>query len=370
MSDWIDGLKEIRAAGGLGVLVTVLNAKGSTPRDSGTKMLVDAKAIFGTVGGGTLEYRASEIAREMLAETPAPPRIEHFPLGPSLGQCCGGATDLMFETVGAETDTKWIEATIAARAAGTPSVLVTAVASAGGKLLVSARKKAGGLAGGNDAAAVSKARAMVKAGETTPAETGGDGAARFLFEPILPPDFQIVLFGAGHVGRALVAVLAGLPCRVTWIDSREDQLPESPPANVTVELTDAPEYEVDEAPAGSYFLVMTHSHGLDFRIGERILRRGDFRYFGLIGSDSKRERFVRNLRRKGMGEEEIGRLTSPIGDIGIPGKRPGEIAVAVAAELLQVRAIATAREAPTIEAREAPAIEAREAPAAQARKSP
>lgn len=341
MSDWIDGLKEIRAAGGLGVLVTVLDAKGSTPRDSGTKMLIDAEAIFGTVGGGTLEFRASQIAREMLAEAPSMPRVEDFPLGPSLGQCCGGAASLMFETVGAEDDTKWIEAIIAARAAGTPSVLVTAVEGAGGKLLVSARKKAGGLAGGNDKAAVSRARAMVKAGETMPMDDEG-GAPRLLFEPILPPDFQIVLFGAGHVGTALIAVLAGLPCRVTWIDSREDQLPKSPPANVSIELTDAPEYEVDEAPAGSYFLVMTHSHGLDFRIGERILRRGDFNYFGLIGSDSKRQRFVQILRRKGMGEDEIGRLTSPIGDIGIPGKRPGEIAVAVAAELLQMRA---AREA-------------------------
>ena len=345
MSDWIDGLKDIRAAGGQGVLVTVLDAKGSTPRDSGTKMLVGAEAIFGTVGGGTLEYRASEIAREMLAEAPAAPRIEHFPLGPSLGQCCGGAANLMFETVGAETDAPWIEAIIAARAVGTPSVLVTAVAAAGGKLLVTAGEAAGALAGGADAAALSRARAILKTGKATPAKIDEAGAARLLFEPILPADFQIVLFGAGHVGQALVAVLAGLPCRVTWIDSREEQLPESPPANVTVELADAPEYEVDEAPAGSYFLVMTHSHGLDFRIGERILRRGDFRYFGLIGSDSKRQRFVQNLRRKGLGEEEIGRLTCPIGDIGIPGKRPGEIAVAVAAELLQVRAISQAREA-------------------------
>ena len=141
--------------------------------------------------------------------------------------------------------------------------------------------------------------------------------------------------------RVLSSALCG-----TRIDSREDQLPESPPANVSIELTDAPEYEVDEAPAGSYFLVMTHSHGLDFRIGERILRRGDFNYFGLIGSDSKRQRFVQILRRKGMGEDEIGRLTSPIGDIGIPGKWPGEIAVAVAAELLQVRATSEVESVP------------------------
>lgn len=357
MNGWIEGLAGLRTAGagggqvggGLigGVLVTVLEADGSTPRESGTKMLVTGERLHGTVGGGNLEYRATAIAREMLAaDGPrGAPRVERFSLGPSLGQCCGGSASLMFESVAGERDAPWIEALAAAHGAARPAVLVTTM-SDGGKLLVTPEEVYGvhGTGAAKETAdetaseAATRARALLAAGETLPTTENSKSSGRMLFEPILPFDFQIVLFGAGHVGQALVNVLAGLPCRVTWIDSREGQIPETLPVNVMGVPSDAPEYEVDEAPAGAWFLVMTHSHGLDFRIGERILRRGDFRYFGLIGSASKRGKFVQNLRRKGMGEDAIARLTCPIGATGIPGKRPGEIAVAVAAELLQLRA--------------------------------
>ncbi|MBK8738741.1 MAG: xanthine dehydrogenase accessory protein XdhC [Betaproteobacteria bacterium] len=157
------------------------------------------------------------------------------------------------------------------------------------------------------------------------------------FDPVLPADFHIVLFGAGHVGRALVPILGGIPCRVTWVDTRDDAFPVVVPDNVETVLTDAPAVEVAAAAPGSYFLVMTHSHALDEELSERILRRGDFAHFGLIGSGSKRRQFERRLAARGIPAERLAAMTCPIGVAGISGKEPGVIAVAVAAELLQRR---------------------------------
>jgi len=161
---------------------------------------------------------------------------------------------------------------------------------------------------------------------------------RVLFDLVRPAEFHIVLFGAGHVGSALVPILAGLGCTVTWVDSRTDQFPLTVPHGVRVVRRDDPQFEADCAPRGSYYLVMTHSHPLDYAICERVLRRRDVRYCGLIGSRSKRLKFEKRLRAQGFGLAELSGLTCPIGIDGINGKRPGEIAVAVAAELLQMQA--------------------------------
>jgi xanthine dehydrogenase accessory factor len=146
-----------------------------------------------------------------------------------------------------------------------------------------------------------------------------------------------VLFGAGHVGRALVNVLSALSCRITWVDSRDDALPTAVPGNVECVATDVPEAEVAAAPAGAYFLVMTHSHALDEQLAGAILARADFAYFGLIGSVSKRRQFERRLEARGMPRSRLTAMTCPIGIAGIAGKEPEVIAIAVAAELLQVR---------------------------------
>lgn len=111
---------------------------------------------------------------------------------------------------------------------------------------------------------------------------------------------HVVLFGAGHVGHALVKVLGTLPCVVQWVDARDELFPDEVPANVQVEATDLPDAIVDEAPAGAYFIVMTHDHALDFSLTQRIMRRDDFAYFGLIGSKTKRVKFERRLLERGV----------------------------------------------------------------------
>jgi xanthine dehydrogenase accessory factor len=147
---------------------------------------------------------------------------------------------------------------------------------------------------------------------------------------------ELYLFGAGHVGTALVRALRDLPVRVNWIDTRDGMLPQSPRSGVNAICTDTPEAEIEAAPAGSYFLVMTHDHGLDQRLCEQILQRDDFTYFGLIGSMSKRRNFETRMRRRGVDARKFERMTCPIGIAGIGSKQPAQIAISVAAEILQV----------------------------------
>jgi xanthine dehydrogenase accessory factor len=149
---------------------------------------------------------------------------------------------------------------------------------------------------------------------------------------------HVVLFGAGHVGEALVRLLGALPCVVQWVDTRDELFPDECPPNVQPEPTDAPEAYVDAAPPGAYFLVMTHNHALDFSLAERIMRRRDFAYFGMIGSRTKRVRFERRLVARGVEAERMREMVCPIGVAGIVDKAPWSIAVAVGAELMQVRA--------------------------------
>ncbi|HEX7933745.1 MAG TPA: xanthine dehydrogenase accessory protein XdhC [Paraburkholderia sp.] len=168
---------------------------------------------------------------------------------------------------------------------------------------------------------------------------------RSLFGSPHPAPMHIVLFGAGHVGHALVELLGHLPCVVQWVDERDELFPDETPANVQIEATDTPDAIVDTAPPGAYFLVMTHNHALDFSLTARIMRRRDFAYFGMIGSKTKRVKFERRLLERGVELERLAQMTCPIGVAGIVDKAPATIAVAVCAELLQVRCRQAARQA-------------------------
>jgi xanthine dehydrogenase accessory factor len=249
-------------AGTAAVIVEVIATQGSTPREAGTRMLVSAHDVLGTVGGGHLEYKAIESARALLASGDEAVLEKHYPLGPALGQCCGGTVRLRLQRLSAGQVQAW----------------------------------------------------------ALPA-----------------PRFSLQLYGAGHVGRAIVGLLAGIDCRVQWIDEREPQFPAGmalPPhiERVCVEPVQA---EVAAAAPGTAYLVLTHSHDLDMAIAEAILRRGDFGFFGLIGSRTKRARFVSRLEQRGIDAAAIARMVCPIGVPGIEGKEPEVIAVAVVAQLLQ-----------------------------------
>jgi xanthine dehydrogenase accessory factor len=262
--------------------------------------------------------------------------------------------------------TGWIAALAEASAAGRPAVLVTVLEvagstprEAGAKMLVTGETTAGSIGGGHlELESVTQARALLAraaAGEDVSGPVVRElalgpslgqccgGRTSILLEPILPARWQVAVFGAGHVGKALVKVLADLPCAVTWVDSRPEELPPRAPPSVRSVLSDSPADEIAELPAGADVVVVTHSHALDLDIVDAALRRGAHRYLGLIGSRTKRATFLKRLEARGRTPEQLARITCPIGLPGIAGKEPAVIAVAVAAELLTLESARRAK---------------------------
>ena len=332
MNEWITHLRIALADERRAVLVTLAAARGSTPREAGAKMIVTAHTANGSIGGGHLEFEATEIARRALAQNGSGAWLVRFPLAARLGQCCGGVATLLFQHFD-DGASEWIAEIERHALDGTPRALVSRIAAD------AALPQTATATAVDETPLALEARVAVTKLLTEPAQTPvltADGG--WFVERIVPRDFRVLVFGNGHVGRALVQVLGTLPCSVTWIDEREDDFPASVPANVALVATDAPEDEVRRAAPGSMFLVMTHSHALDLELAAAILARGGFSYFGLIGSASKRAQFERRLSARGVSAACIARMTCPIGLAGVPGKTPGAIAVAVAAELLQLRA--------------------------------
>jgi xanthine dehydrogenase accessory factor len=318
MDDWLPAVLNGPAGAAPAVLVTVAIAEGSVPRDAGTTMLVGPGQLHGTVGGGHLELRAIEIARAMLAAGEAR-HIERFALGPGLGQCCGGAVHLAFELIDPA------DAALLAGLRDQDGWRLSALDGARASALFDAQ---GTRLAGADAPAFARSR-----GTHVMQEPDG---RRWLVDRLVAPQARLVLFGAGHVGAAIVRALAALPCRITWVDERDDMFPALVPDNVSIEATDTPEALVAAAPAGTCFLVMTHSHALDQRLAEAILSRPGADWFGLIGSHTKRKQFEHRLRARGVEQAKLDAMACPIGLPGITGKEPAVIAASVAAQLLQV----------------------------------
>ena len=144
----------------------------------------------------------------------------------------------------------------------------------------------------------------------------------------------VYLFGAGHVGRALMLAMAPLPFDVAWIDQRQDAFAKAVPDNVTKISSHDPASLLGNAPGGALVVVMTHSHALDLDVVQRALKADRFGYVGVIGSKTKRARFISQMPKAGRALEQIANLTCPIGVGGITSKQPAAIAAGVVAELL------------------------------------
>ncbi|HMG47977.1 MAG TPA: xanthine dehydrogenase accessory protein XdhC [Allosphingosinicella sp.] len=290
MADWTmharDALRRGPAA-----LVTILATEGSAPRGPGARMVVTETGLEGTIGGGRLEHLATQQARSILALEPGSWRVQDYPLGPLLGQCCGGRVRLMVERL-------------------------DEIPENDGPFAVTLRDKVCRVAGQDgerlDARGplpVSGAR-FVEAAETD----------------MLP----VYMFGAGHVGRAIAARAAGLPLHFAWHDSR----PEAAETSGVV-LADEESMVACAGSAGgdAAVVILTHDHGLDYRLTAAALA-SPARFVGLIGSRTKRARFLSRLEKDGV---DHARLTCPIGLPGIPGKEPEVIAIATLAQLLMLK---------------------------------
>lgn len=229
------------------IRVRITQTRGSTPRDTGAEMMVGPDHVTGTIGGGQLEYMAIDRARQMLVKGEAQAEMD-IPLGPEIGQCCGGRVILTLDR----------------------------------------------------------------------------GA-------ITPPDHpDALIFGAGHVGRALALALHPLPVNAVLIDSRADELALAT-AGLTTRLTALPEAEIRAARSGTAVVILTHDHAQDFLLAAEALTRPDLPYIGMIGSATKRAQFTRFARQRGL---DPAPLICPIGAGFIRDKRPAIIAALTAAELI------------------------------------
>ena len=271
---WFDAVQSLQHRGDAYALVTVLGCTGSTPRDHSSKMVITDEEIFDTIGGGHLEYLVMQKAREIIATNAGTSKVEqeihHFPLGASLGQCCGGSATVLIETFAA-------------------------------------------------------------------------------------CQFHIGIFGAGHVAKSIVTILAGLQCKVSWIDSRADEFPLEIPANVNKIIATEPCDELEDLPNGSDVLILTHNHQLDFELCLTALKRNrnplqQLRSIGLIGSETKALRFQKRLTDRLLGlekvdqdpqiqkalDEQIKSIRCPVGLSSVPGKLPMEVAVSIVGELIAI----------------------------------
>ena len=300
-------VQEAVMAEGAAALVTIAKVEGSAPRERDAYMVVRPSGAFrGTIGGGALEFEAIAHARDALSRM-APAHLRKRSLGPDLGQCCGGRVSIRIECFDR---------------ASLPQIALWAQAERDPDLRLLRREDAQG-AQGAILRRVAEHPADLQAGEEEELHT--------------PPSTPLMLFGAGHVGRALVLALAPLPFAVRWIDPRADWFPAHAPANAEPVASADPVAELSAAPPGAFVVAMTHSHPLDFDIVARALQLGHFPYVGLIGSATKRARFESRLRDLGLDADRIAGLVCPIGVPRVRDKSPAVIAATVAAELLRRR---------------------------------
>lgn len=268
--------------------VVIIETRGSVPREAGTEMLVWEDGQSGTIGGGRLEFDVAQDARARLTAGGDLARL--YPLGPALGQCCGGAVRVLTEIFDL------------ARAKQLPEAGIWA-------------------------------RPLPGVDTPQPAHTTGLSRGWFA-EEIGKATRSLWVWGAGHVGRAIVQTMAPLPdFDITWVDTDLTRFPAELPTGVSQLCAQAPDRLVPHAPRDADHIIVTYSHELDLALCHGLLIHG-FHHCGLIGSETKWARFTKRLRSLGQSQAEISRISCPIGDPSL-GKHPQAIAVGVAAALIK-----------------------------------
>jgi len=281
--------------------VVIADAKGSTPREAGAEMVILSDGFEGTIGGGTLEYEAIAIAQRLMVEAKSGflRHWQSFALGPSLGQCCGGKVTILFE-------------------AFSPNIL-----SELHKL--EAQYPA---AWRHDGDAV-----------TLPVPTDAvtapkyEASAKRLYLPEAKAKRALYLYGAGHIGRAVMAVTSALDLDRYWIDDDAARFPDDIAPDITIVPAKDMVTVARHASKGAFHLVMTYSHRLDEAIVHALLTENHFARLGLIGSATKASRFRSSLSSAGIASSALERLICPVGLPQIKGKSPPMVALSIAAQL-------------------------------------
>lgn len=310
MAEWIGEALAAVERGERLAMVSVVGALGSTPREIGARMLVWPDRFTGTIGGGSLERQGLDQARRLLAQADRRHALQDYPLGPLLGQCCGGHVRLLVEALDAES-AGWL-----AEAGSQRAPYRLQAEFEGGEIRRSVTTHSAARPGDPPKTPIPEVRRVSE-----------------LMKPAQP---KLVIFGAGHVGQAVARAVAPLPFDLDWLASREDLRPEAGGTRAEILSEDDLEACVEAAPAGTLIAIFTHSHDLDYRLTLAALRRSELAYVGLIGSRTKRARFESRFKADGLTDDQVARLTCPIGLQTLKGKQPAVIAVSIAAQLLEL----------------------------------
>ena len=306
------------------IRISVIAVDGSTPREVGAEMWVGRNDICGTIGGGTLEWSAIQTARRILARDDVPAwyrQVETYALGPSLGQCCGGRTRLLFEHMSAQQRNLNLNTG--------PGVAIIPVESGAEPIFIKSSQHARALPLPLARIAGDLLSGLAPAGPQLLILPD----ISYWIVPALNQAPVIFLYGAGHVGRAVIQAAAALDWDIHWVDTDLSRFPETIPKGVTRILATDMTRIAQAAPRQSYHIIMTYSHALDLDLCDVLLARGDGAYVGVIGSKTKRARFLSQLSARGLGDIARRDLICPIGIEGIEGKAPAIIALSLVADL-------------------------------------
>ena len=301
--NWLDEALPLIAAGTAVMRCIVLSVKGSAPRDVGAEMLVMPEHQSGTIGGGALEYQAASFARERLASLPETGFMRDtraFALGPDLGQCCGGYVVVLFEGFGLQS-----LPALQKIQQEKPIALCHEINS----------------------------QALPSSSEEAAPAPLFDKDKALLFMPHQPAKRPLYIYGAGHVGRALINTTNELALERIWVDSAPSRFPAHVPDDVRVVTASDMAVIARYAPEGAIHIIVTYSHQFDEAITHALLKAGNFGHIGLIGSQTKKARFDKRFLAAGLPEALIARVQCPVGLPDIKDKAPAHVALSIAGQI-------------------------------------
>jgi xanthine dehydrogenase accessory factor len=348
MNSWLKPVKTASALNKGFVLLTIISTKGSTPCSNGDKIVFSgAESVFGSIGGGNLEFKALSFAEELLSLNSNGTYLKKYPLGASLGQCCGGYVNVMFESfIQSDATNSWIE-TVSNLLQDNEDFIVATIIDSNSEIEFSSKKFVyldGTLSPNIDDKKISslitksaKDLLLLSDSPTIVQFENQSGAlTEVCFEKVLTSEVQpVVVFGAGHISRALMPILINLPIKIYWVDDRAEQFDKYQGDTSQIDIIcDDFVQSIPDLPDSSYCLVITYSHQIDFEICEKMITQNNFSYLGMIGSEIKGKKFRDRFHQKNFSEEVINKFICPIGDKQKFLKSPAAIAVTIAMDLI------------------------------------
>ena len=329
MNSWLARITERVEAEGRIARITILAARGPTPREIGATMLVTGHGREGKIGRGPLEAQAVALAREILAGAGASDRapawlrhVREFATGDVLGSSSGGAISVLIEVLGpAELEHLGpIEP---------GAVLARPLASGAAGHLLAPDSAPRGLA-----PEIADALTQLRHDPHLSRRLVEGPQGPWLIERLAAPAIPFYVYGTGLVARALIEKLAGLPFHAICVDTDAARLTSALPRHARALPTPDPAALAMAAPPGSFHVVMSQSHELDYAIAKALMTGARFGHLGMIGSRMKRKRLEAMLERDGIPSAVRARLVCPVGLPAIKSKVPAVIAIAIAAEAL------------------------------------